>query len=146
MPRAAAASAKRTTPYMPSWSVMARASNPNRAASSTSSSGWDAPSRKLKFEWQCSSAYDTRPRSVAAGGGSVSWDGGSYGRRLRDQAGLSPPSPPGGWLGSRPSDSRASSSAHGTFGLLHPTPLPYRTYVLVDTGEGRASPAHPSTG
>ena len=56
IPTARAASAKRTTPYMPSWSVTARASRPRRAASSTSSSGWEAPSRKLKLEWQCSSA------------------------------------------------------------------------------------------
>src|SRR5207244_2154999 len=55
-PRILAASAKRTTPYMPSWSVRARASSPSRAASSTSSSVWDAPSRKLKLEWQWSSA------------------------------------------------------------------------------------------
>ena len=48
----------------PSWSVRASAVSPSRAASSTSSSGWLAPSRKLKLEWQCSSAYATvaRPR------------------------------------------------------------------------------------
>ncbi len=55
-PAAAAASANRTTPYRPSWSVTANASNPSLTASATSSSGWLAPSRKLKFEWQCSSA------------------------------------------------------------------------------------------
>jgi hypothetical protein len=42
---------------MPSWSVMANASSPRRTASSTSSSGCEAPWRKLKLEWQCSSAY-----------------------------------------------------------------------------------------
>ena len=51
-----AASAKRTTPYSPSWSVSASASRPSRTASATSSSGWLAPSRKLKAEWACSSA------------------------------------------------------------------------------------------
>ena len=51
-----AASANRTTPYTPSWSVSASADSPSRAASSASSSGWLAPSRKLKLEWQCSSA------------------------------------------------------------------------------------------
>jgi hypothetical protein len=45
---------------MPSWSVNAIASNPARAASSTSCSGWLAPSRKLKFECACNSAYGTR--------------------------------------------------------------------------------------
>ncbi len=35
------------------------ASKPSRTASSTSSSGWEAPSRNEKFEWQCSSAYGT---------------------------------------------------------------------------------------
>src|SRR5207249_3939946 len=56
-PTARAASAKRTMPYMPSWSVTASASSPSRAASSASSSGWLAPSRKEKLVWQCSSAY-----------------------------------------------------------------------------------------
>ena len=30
---------------------------PSRTASSTSSSGWEAPSRKLKLEWQCNSNF-----------------------------------------------------------------------------------------
>jgi hypothetical protein len=67
-PSSAAASANRTTPYMPSWSVSAIASSPSRAASSTSSSGWLAPSRKLKLEWQCSSAYGTRSPGSPTGG------------------------------------------------------------------------------
>src|SRR5699024_5371350 len=37
------------------------ASSPSPAASATSSSGRLAPSRKLKLEWQCSSAYGVRP-------------------------------------------------------------------------------------
>src|SRR5256885_7389867 len=45
------------SPYMPSWSVMASAARPRRAASATSSAGAEAPSRKLYDEWQCSSAH-----------------------------------------------------------------------------------------
>ena len=52
-----AASANRTTPYSPSWSVSAMARRSSRAASSTSSSGVLAPSRKLYAECACSSAY-----------------------------------------------------------------------------------------
>src|SRR3954471_12453285 len=103
-PTARAASAKRTTPYMPSWSVMASASSPSRTASSTSSSGCDAPSRKLKLEWQCSSAYGTLPRRRCRSGSSGN-GGGWYGWRLRE-------------LGR--SDSRRSSSHHGIDGLLNP--------------------------
>ncbi len=55
-PTAWAASAKRTTPYSPSWSVTASASSSSRAASSASCSGWETPSRNEKLEWQCSSA------------------------------------------------------------------------------------------
>ncbi len=115
IPTARAASAKRTTPYMPSWSVTASASSPRRVASSTSSSGWDAPSRKLKLEWQWSSAYGTtlcrrRPALRSAGG--------RYGARLYDQAGLSPPSPSDGKgrVRVRP-DSAPSKSFHGTGGF-----------------------------
>jgi hypothetical protein len=53
---ARAASLKRTAPYMPSWSVTDSPVSPSRVASSASSSGWLAPSRKLKLVWQCSSA------------------------------------------------------------------------------------------
>jgi hypothetical protein len=68
-PNALAASAKRTTPYMPSWSVMASAARRRRAASSASSSGCDPPSRKLALEWQCSSAYETTNRPGILGDG-----------------------------------------------------------------------------
>ena len=77
-----AASANRTTPYSPSWSVSAMARRSSRAASSTSSSGVLAPSRKLYAECACSSAYgDGRadaPGFVAAA---------CTLPRLRDQAG-----------------------------------------------------------
>ena len=42
--------------------MTASAVSPSRAASSASSSGWLAPSRKLKLVWQCSSAYGTASR------------------------------------------------------------------------------------
>ena len=51
-----AASENRTTPYSPSWSVIASDVSPSRAPSAASSSGWEAPSRKLNAEWACSSA------------------------------------------------------------------------------------------
>ena len=63
MSNSLAASANRTTPYNPSWSVSAMARNPSRAASSTSSSGVLAPSRKLYAECACSSAYGTEDGS-----------------------------------------------------------------------------------
>ena len=84
--------------------------------------GWLAPSRKLKLEWQCSSAYGTR----GPGGRGQGRRPGS-GSRLRDQAGLSPPSasgPPVRLEPERP-ESAASSSDHGTSGLLHPMPRLY---------------------
>ena len=46
----------RTTPYSPSWSVIASDLSPRRAPSAASSSGWEAPSRKLNAECACSSA------------------------------------------------------------------------------------------
>src|SRR5256885_16253171 len=100
---------------------MARASRPRRAASSASSSGCDAPSRKLKLEWQCSSAYGTDPRTRCTAG--------TYGWRLRDHAGLSPPLAYGGRFVGRPSLRRRSSSFQGIAGLLKPTPGGYRTGV-----------------
>ena len=46
----------RTTPATELRSVMAMAARPNSAARVTSSSGWDAPCRKVKFEVTHSSA------------------------------------------------------------------------------------------
>ena len=43
-------------PCRPSWSVSASAVWPCATASPASSCGCDAPSRKEKAEWQCSSA------------------------------------------------------------------------------------------
>src|SRR5829696_5301865 len=129
-PYARAASANRTTPYIPSWSVSAIASRPSRAASSASSSGWLAPSRKLKLEWQCSSANGTRS-PPGAGGRSA-----TTGARCRDQAGLSPPSPGCAPSGRRP-DSARSSSAHGIGGLSQPISAPFR--------RGNASRTHVRT-
>ena len=82
-----AASANRTTPYRPSWSVSARARRSSRAASSTSSSGVLAPSRKLYAECACSSAYERNERRTT--GPTRRPSGGSYLPRLRDQ-GTSP--------------------------------------------------------
>src|SRR5204863_4454598 len=113
--------------YIPSWSVSATPLMPSRAACSISSSGCDAPSRKLKLEWQCSS-YHSWAASVRV---TVGW----YGWRLRDHAGLSPPSIPAGRPPSPGSagcqDNRCSSSRHGIGGLLHPTGAPLSDPPLV---------------
>src|SRR3954452_2782967 len=116
---------------------MASASSPSLAASSASSSGCDAPSRNEKLEWQCSSAYGTEPlrRSTV----------GTNGWRLRDHAGLSPPSASGGTFVGRPSLfrgtgfttpslNRRSSSFHGIAGLLNPMRRGYRTLVRLASG------------
>ncbi len=59
IPASAAAFAACTTPGSPSWSTSAIAPSPSRAAWMAMSSGLEAPSRKLKWEWACSSAYST---------------------------------------------------------------------------------------
>src|ERR1700752_3140114 len=89
---------------------MARRSS--RAASSTSSSGVLAPSRKLYAECACSSAYATDERAIRAPGfGSGGW----YGPRLRDQ-GTSSGGPavaePPAWRG-LPSSTRSISAQLG---------------------------------
>src|SRR4051794_7187324 len=110
---------------------MASASRPRRAPSSASSSGCDAPSRNEKLEWACSSAYGVVPvRRVVLG---------SYGWRLRDHAGLSPPLAQLGRLpvtrvSVGPSERRFSSSRQGMAGLLKPTGRLYRTDVRSATG------------
>src|SRR5215470_714605 len=108
----AAAWANWGTPYMPLWSVMARASRPRRAASATSSAGLEAPSRKLYDEWQCSSAQGgTWPPGPAAGARAGSRVTGRGGDRSASASSAGPPVP---------QDSRRWSSRHGTGGLSHP--------------------------
>ena len=68
---------------MPSWSVMASAARPRRAASATSSAGAEAPSRKLYDEWQCSSAQPGRARRRALAGRAGAAGGGQAGHRAR---------------------------------------------------------------
>src|SRR5262245_18654154 len=58
-PTSLAATWARTTPATLSRSVTARATYPSSAARSTSSCGWEAPSRNEKFVRQWSSAYGT---------------------------------------------------------------------------------------
>ena len=53
----AAACANSIDPLTELWSVSARTSCPSSRAAAASSSGNDAPSRKEKAEWACSSAY-----------------------------------------------------------------------------------------
>src|SRR5581483_2861588 len=92
------------------------------------------PSRKLKFEWQCSSAYGTEPLRRCT------WD--SNGWRLRDHAGLSPPFAEGGTFEGRPatrrSESRRSISDQGITGLLNATRRVYRTCVRPTRVSGAA--------
>ncbi len=56
-PASFAAWANASDPLSPSWSVRAIAGYPYAAACSASSSGADAPSRKLNAECACSSMY-----------------------------------------------------------------------------------------
>src|SRR5439155_9861245 len=56
-PRSRAARPKRTLPYSPLWSVTATARSPSSSARAANSSGCEAPSRKEKLVWQCSSAW-----------------------------------------------------------------------------------------
>src|ERR671935_117558 len=53
---------------------MARAGSPSVAACATRSSGWEAPSRKLKFVCRCSSAYIT-PTAPGTGGTPAAYPG-----------------------------------------------------------------------
>jgi hypothetical protein len=139
---ARAASANRTTPYMPSWSVSATPLTPSRAACSISSSGCEAPSRKLKLEWQCSSNHGSAVVSLVT----YAW----YGWRLRDHAGLSPPSIPAGRppsVGSRGcQESRRSSSRHGIAGLFHPMPpVPFPYAYCPTSAPAVRDAAHPTS-
>src|SRR5262249_50445910 len=111
---------------------MASASRPRRAPSSASSSGCDAPSRNEKLECACSSAYGTVPfRRVTRA---------SYGWRVCDHAGLSPPLAQFGRFAGLSPDSRRSSSRHGMAGLLKPTAGRYRTGVRFCNGYFFAMP------
>src|SRR5579884_1371753 len=103
---------------------MARRSS--RAASSTSSSGVLAPSRKLNAECACNSAYATDERMVRSS------LGGSYAPRLRDHGPSSTGSDASGMPERRglPASTR-SISAQLSGPLLQPTPPVYRTNVRV---------------
>src|SRR5208337_399048 len=117
----AAASANRTAPYRPSWSVSARARRSSRAASSTSSSGVLAPSRKLNAECACNSAYATEERDIRPS------SGGWYVARLRDKgpssAGPAPTDAPA-WRGLLSSTRSISAQLGGP--LNQPTLAVYR--------------------
>ena len=95
---------------------MATARNPRLRPVSTSFSGDETPSRKLKLLCMCSSAYSMGSSRDSA------LSGARYGARCDDQAGESPASAPtGGELPGRDaSRNRRSCSDHEIGGLLHP--------------------------
>src|ERR1700730_8209399 len=103
-------------------------------ASSTSSSGALAPSRKLYAECACSSAYGTDERIVPPS------SGGWYATRLRDH-GASSAGPHTDGVPERRGlpDSTRSISAQPGGPLLQPTRPVYRIYVRFVTESGQAA-------
>ncbi len=81
-----------------------------------------APSRKLKLEWACSSAYGTVPTRAPCRPPAAAPSGGTYAARFCDHAGLSPPSASTG--GADPGRVRSlsprSNSDHGIGGFDQP--------------------------
>ena len=110
---AAAAWANCGTPYMPSWSVRARATRPRSAASATRSAGLDGAVKEAVGRVAVQLGPLGPP--VRAAGGGAAQAAGRFGcgspAILRGRR----PSSPG-----RRQDSRRSNSRHGIGGLSHP--------------------------
>src|ERR1700754_873414 len=112
------------------------ARRPSRTASSTSSSGALAPSRKLYAECACNSAYATDER--------IGWpsSGGWYAIRLRDQGASSAGVHTVGVPERRgfPESTRSISDQPGG-PLLQPTDAVYRIHVRLTTCLATGAPA-----